>query len=82
MDVEKIMSQLEQKHPGEPEYLQAVREVLVSVSDVYNILRLIKIPQAEIHRVFCLVIPLIKEAGLQFFCRPAFVLFLVIIPNN
>ena len=36
MDVEKIMQQLEQKHPGELEYLQAVREVLLSVKDVYN----------------------------------------------
>ncbi len=36
MDVEKIMSALEQKHPGEQEYLQAVREVLLSVKDVYN----------------------------------------------
>ena len=36
MEVEKIMQQLEQKHPGELEYLQAVREVLNSVKDVYN----------------------------------------------
>ena len=36
MEVEKIMQQLEHKHPGELEYLQAVREVLVSVKDVYN----------------------------------------------
>ena len=36
MEVEKIMQQLEHKHPGELEYLQAVREVLVSVTDVYN----------------------------------------------
>lgn len=36
MEVEKIMQALEQKHPGESEYLQAVREVLVSVRDVYN----------------------------------------------
>lgn len=36
MEVEKIMSDLERKHPGESEFLQAVREVLVSVKDVYN----------------------------------------------
>lgn len=30
------MSALEQKHPGESEYLQAVKEVLISVKDVYN----------------------------------------------
>lgn len=36
MNVEKIMHDLEAKHPGEAEYLQAVREVLISVEDVYN----------------------------------------------
>lgn len=36
MEVEKIMQQLEQKHPGELEYLQAVKEVLISIKDVYN----------------------------------------------
>ena len=36
MNVEQIMSSLEQKHPGEREYLQAVREVLTSVEEVYN----------------------------------------------
>ncbi len=30
------MQSLEQKHPGEMEYLQAVREVLESIKDVYN----------------------------------------------
>ena len=30
------MQDLQRKHPGETEYLQAVREVLVSVQDVYN----------------------------------------------
>ena len=36
MDINKIMNALEAKHPGEKEYLQAVREVLLSVVDVYN----------------------------------------------
>ena len=36
MNVEKIMQDLEKKHPGEAEYLQAVREVLESIKDVYN----------------------------------------------
>ena len=36
MEVDKIMQALEQKHPGELEYLQAVREVLESIKDVYN----------------------------------------------
>ena len=36
MDIQKIMSSLEAKHPGEKEYLQAVHEVLISIEDVYN----------------------------------------------
>ena len=36
MDINSIMNGLEAKHPGEKEYLQAVREVLLSVADVYN----------------------------------------------
>ena len=36
MEVEKIMRDLEQKHPGEKEILQAVHEVLLSIVDVYN----------------------------------------------
>lgn len=36
MNVDKIMNNLEKKHPGEMEYLQAVREVLESIEEVYN----------------------------------------------
>lgn len=36
MNVDKIMNNLEKKHPGELEYLQAVREVLESIEEVYN----------------------------------------------
>ena len=36
MNTQKIMADLEAKHPGESEFLQAVREVLLSVEDVYN----------------------------------------------
>ena len=36
MDINNIMTSLEEKHPGENEYLQAVREVLQSVEEVYN----------------------------------------------
>lgn len=36
MEINKIMTELEAKHPGEKEYLQAVREVLMSVQDIYN----------------------------------------------
>ena len=33
MKIDKIMASLEAKHPGEMEYLQAVKEVLVSTLD-------------------------------------------------
>ena len=36
MKTELIMQALEAKHPGESEFLQAVREVLLSIEDVYN----------------------------------------------
>ena len=36
MNVEKILANLEQKHPGEKEYLQAVKEVLETIEEVYN----------------------------------------------
>jgi len=42
MKVEILMKDLERKHPGEVEYLQAVREVLESIEEVYN-----KNPQFE-----------------------------------
>jgi glutamate dehydrogenase (NADP+) len=36
MNIEQIMASLEAKHPGESEYLQAVKEVLLSIKDIYN----------------------------------------------
>ena len=36
MKIDKIMALLEAKHPGEMEYLQAVKEVLVSIEEIYN----------------------------------------------
>ena len=36
MKTEEILSLLEAKHPGEKEYLQAVKEVLTSIEGVYN----------------------------------------------
>lgn len=36
MNVDIKMVELEKKHPGEHEYLQAVREVLESVEEIYN----------------------------------------------
>ncbi len=36
MNVSKLMIDLEKRHPGESEYLQAVNEVLISVEEIYN----------------------------------------------
>ncbi len=36
MKTEQIMTALEAKHPGEKEFLQAVKEVLISIENVYN----------------------------------------------
>lgn len=36
MNIQEIMTNLEAKHPGEKEFLQAVKEVLLCVEEVYN----------------------------------------------
>ena len=36
MNLEKIMADLEKKNPGQPEFLQAVKEVLETIEDVVN----------------------------------------------
>ena len=36
MDIKSILANLEAKHPGENEYIQAVTEVLHSIEEVYN----------------------------------------------
>lgn len=36
MNLDKLILQLEAKHPGENEYLQAVKEVLSTIENVYN----------------------------------------------
>ena len=46
MNIERIMTSLEAKHPGESEYLQAVKEVLLSIEDIYN-------QHPELSPVFC-----------------------------
>jgi len=68
MNVDRIINDLEKKHPGEIEYLQAVREVLESIEEVYNenphfetasiIERLI-----EPDRVFTFKIPWVDDEG-------------------
>ncbi|MBO5813602.1 MAG: NADP-specific glutamate dehydrogenase [Alistipes sp.] len=37
MNVKNLMAELERRHPGENEYLQAVREVLTTVEEAYNL---------------------------------------------
>ncbi len=68
MKTEQILSALEAKHPGEHEYLQAVKEVLISIEDVYNqhpefeklsiIERLV-----EPDRVFTFKVPWVDDKG-------------------
>ena len=68
MNVDKLMNELEKKHPGEVEYLQAVREVLESIADVYNdnpqfesaavIERLV-----EPDRIFTFKVPWLDDSG-------------------
>ncbi|MGL4853269.1 MAG: NADP-specific glutamate dehydrogenase [Phocaeicola sp.] len=36
MNINQLLASLEAKHPGELEYLQAVKEVLISIEDIYN----------------------------------------------
>lgn len=36
LNIAQFMQALERRHPGENEYLQAVREVLMSIEDIYN----------------------------------------------
>ncbi len=36
MKTEQVLASLEAKHPGEKEYMQAIKELLVSIEDVYN----------------------------------------------
>ena len=68
MKTEQILLSLETKHPGEHEYLQAVKEVLISIEDVYNehpefeklsiIERLV-----EPDRIFTFKVPWIDDKG-------------------
>ena len=46
MNVNKLMTELERRHPGESEYLQAVREVLMTVEETYN-----QHPEFEANRI-------------------------------
>ncbi len=68
MNVDQLMTELERKHPGEKEYLQAVREVLVSVEEVYNRhpeFEAMKIAEriVEPDRVFTFKVPWVDDRG-------------------
>ena len=68
MNVDKILNNLEKKHPGEVEYLQAVREVVESIEEVYN-----ENPQfesaniieriVEPDRIFAFKVPWVDDEG-------------------
>ena len=68
MDINLFMNGLEAKHPGETEYLQAVREVLMSIEPIYNqhpefekariMERLV-----EPDRIFTFKVPWVDDAG-------------------
>ena len=68
MNIEKLMQSLEAKHPGEHEYLQAVREVLSTIEDEYN-----KHPEfekakiaerlVEPDRIFTFKVPWVDDRG-------------------
>ena len=68
MQVDKIINSLEAKHPGEKEYVQAVREVLVTIEEEYN-----KHPEfekakiaerlVEPDRIFTFKVPWVDDRG-------------------
>lgn len=68
MNVNKLLNALAMRHPGENEYLQAVREVLLSVEEVYN-----QYPEFETNkiaerlvepdRIFTFKVPWVDDRG-------------------
>lgn len=68
MNVNKLLDALVMRHPGENEYLQAVREVLLSVEEVYN-----QYPEFETNkiaerlvepdRIFTFKVPWVDDRG-------------------
>lgn len=68
MKTKVILSALEAKHPGEKEYLQAVKEVLLSIEDVYNQhpeFEKVKIIErlVEPERIFTFRVPWVDDKG-------------------
>ncbi len=68
MNIDKLIQQLEAKHPGEYEYLQAVKEVLMTIEEEYN-----KHPEfekakiaerlVEPDRIFTFKVPWVDDRG-------------------
>lgn len=68
MNVKKLLEDLEKRHPGEKEYLQAVHEVLISIEDVYE-----QYPEFEANkiaerivepdRIFTFKVPWVDDRG-------------------
>ncbi len=68
MKTDNILSALTAKHPGENEYLQAVKEVLISIEDVYNQhpeFEKLKIIErlVEPDRIFTFKVPWVDDQG-------------------
>jgi len=68
MNIEKIMQALEAKHPGEQEYLQAVREVLSTITEAYDEhpeFEKMKIAErlVEPDRIFTFKVPWVDDKG-------------------
>ncbi|MDX9748972.1 MAG: NADP-specific glutamate dehydrogenase [Paludibacter sp.] len=68
MNIEKIMQGLEAKHPGEQEYLQAVREVLSTITEAYDEhpeFEKMKIAErlVEPDRIFTFKVPWVDDKG-------------------
>ena len=68
MNVNQLLAELERRHPGEGEYLQAVREVLLSVETVYNRhpeFEKLRIAEriVEPDRIFTVKVPWVDDRG-------------------
>ena len=68
MKTEQLLSSLEEKHPGEKEFLQAVKEVLLNIEDVYNehpVFEKARIIErlVEPDRVFTFRVPWVDDRG-------------------
>jgi len=68
MNIEKLLQNLEARHPGETEYLQAVREVLSTIEGIYNEhpeFEKAKIAErlVEPDRIFTFKIPWVDDRG-------------------